>query len=615
MHSDPLWKTKTTTRYAPLDRNLVVDVAIVGAGITGLTLALRLKEVGLRVAVVDTRSVGAGATGHSTGHLTAALDVDYATLLRRFGPLGTLEVATKSRDAIRFIEETVAEHRIDCDFRRADGWRYAGTSAGAEGFAAELTAARDAGIPVEIVESGPLPFMGRSLRFPAQAMFNPTAYVGALARLVAQGGDHVFEDTQVVRIVDGEPCRVETASFVIEAESVIEATHVPIGVSLPLQARVAPYMSYVIAARIDGPLPADLYWDTERPYHYLRCAIAPDGTPVLVAGGEDHKVGQEPDPEARFAALERYVRERFSVISVDWRWSFEVFEPVDGLPYFGRLGMNRRVYAATGFAGTGLTFGTAAALDIADQLCAPEVAVSVFGSRRFKPLASARNFLLENGNVAWRLVRDQLTRVAEGIDLQPGEGALARVDGERVAASRTPGGRLMMVSPVCTHLGGLVQWNKTASTWDCPLHGSRFLPNGDVLSGPACTALPPSAHLEPGREPSVSELVAEWQEQGYTCDLHTDAEGALSCRDPNHSGQVNPGSIEAFHRFEGTSDPGDMCVVIALRIPREGDAACRGVVVLGSGPSASPEERNALARLEFAPDSRTGGAPAPRAAE
>ena len=74
--------------------------------------------------------------------------------------------------------------------------------------------------------------------------------------------------------------------------------------------------------------------------------------------------------------------------------------------------------------------------------------------------------------------------------LAPGEGKLLSLSGETVAAFRDSQGVLSLRSPTCTHLGCLVRWNAAEKTWDCPCHGSRFKPTGEVISGPAEKALP-----------------------------------------------------------------------------------------------------------------------------
>lgn len=122
MHLAPLWLSdKGAPRFRSLAADLRVDVVIIGAGITGLTLAHRLKQAGKTVAVLDMGPVGGGATGHTSGHLTSALDVDYATLAKGFGWEGAAEAATRSRQAIDHIEAMAAEHQIAIGDRMPEG--------------------------------------------------------------------------------------------------------------------------------------------------------------------------------------------------------------------------------------------------------------------------------------------------------------------------------------------------------------------------------------------------------------------------------------------------------------------------------------------------------------
>ena len=123
--------------FLPLSTNHTVDVVIIGGGITGLTLAQRLKEAGRTVAVIEMQSIGMGATGSSTGHLTSALDIDYASLQAKFGQSGAQEAARKSEAAIDHIESLVDSLAIACDVHRADGWRYTEETSGEAGLVAE----------------------------------------------------------------------------------------------------------------------------------------------------------------------------------------------------------------------------------------------------------------------------------------------------------------------------------------------------------------------------------------------------------------------------------------------------------------------------------------------
>src|SRR5690606_35693945 len=114
-----LWNdTVEGRRYPPLTGSLVVDVAIIGAGITGLTTAWHLKAAGLRAAVIEARQVGAGTTGASTGNLYAALGPRMYSIAEKHGVAATCAVAQERSTAVDFIEKMVITYNIDCNFQR-----------------------------------------------------------------------------------------------------------------------------------------------------------------------------------------------------------------------------------------------------------------------------------------------------------------------------------------------------------------------------------------------------------------------------------------------------------------------------------------------------------------
>jgi len=100
----------------------------------------------------------------------------------------------------------------------------------------------------------------------------------------------------------------------------------------------------------------------------------------------------------------------------------------------------------------------------------------------------AKKYVKENLDYPYYLLRDRLESADKDVSpeqLAKGEGSLLEWEGKKVAAYRDEQGALTICSAVCTHLGCLVRWNSAARTWDCPCHGSRFQPTGEVLSGPA----------------------------------------------------------------------------------------------------------------------------------
>jgi glycine/D-amino acid oxidase-like deaminating enzyme/nitrite reductase/ring-hydroxylating ferredoxin subunit len=465
------------------------DVAVIGGGITGITCAFLLKRAGLRVAVFEAGTIGSGVSGRTSAHLTQVLDIRFHQLAKKVGDAACADIARSCREAIDFIEHTAIDQEIDCDFKRVPGFLYAQTSKEAEVLERERTACLRAGIAAQWGRSIPLPFdLAGVLEFPNQARFHPRAFVYGLAAQIPDERCSVFEHSRIEAVHDGAPCRLTLEGGAhATAGRVVMATHTPLNAVL-LQTRLSHYQSYVVS----GPSPLQLeglYWDLEDPYHYIR-AVKVNGENHLIVGGEDHKTGQEKDTQAAFDRIAAYAR-RLGV-TVEHAWSAQVVEPVDGLPLIGRNAGTSRVFVATGYSGTGLTFGTVAAQIIAGELTGvPHAAAEHFHATRFTPLTSIGTYLSENVDYPLHLVGDALAPAEAGSvdEVGPGEGRLVRVAGKRLAVYRDFDGSVRAVSSVCTHLACHVHFNNAERTWDCPCHGSRFDVEGRVLEGPALKPL------------------------------------------------------------------------------------------------------------------------------
>ena len=492
----PVWLDEVPAeRFPALDGDRSADVVVIGAGLTGLTAGLLLRRAGLSVIVLERQRVSRAATAHTSAHLTAVPDAPLRTLVARFGESGAQEVVRACREALDTVETLCNELSADAGFVRVPAFRWSERAGDRDELRDEALAAARLGLHATLVDSTPLPFeVAAAIRFEDQALFQPLRYTARLARAFVEEGGSLYEETPVesVEAERDDRARVEAAGHVVHARAVVHATQTPVGRVLSVQTRLAPVTSYVCVARLASPVPFGLFWDSDEPYHYLR-PLGP-GSDRIVAGGCDHKTGQPRDGDA-FDELEAWLRERFRVHAIERRWSFGLYEPADGLPFVGRLGHGPE-YVAAGYAGVGLSFGTAAATLLRDELTGrPNRLGDVLRPSRVKPLASAAEVAREGADNAWHLVRDRLARPGcDADDIPPGEGRLVQLDGHKAAAWRDVGGELHVLSPRCTHLGCIVHWNAAAATWDCPCHGGRYLPDGRVLYGPPTRDL---AHVEP----------------------------------------------------------------------------------------------------------------------
>ena len=487
-----LWLDTTEPRpeHPPLDGDVHVDVAVIGAGITGFTAALELARAGRSVAVVDQHLVGGGTTGHSTAKVTSQHGRAYALLRLAHGR----DAARRYGQAMEWAKEHVAglAEGIECGFRRRPAYLYGSAGWQRPLIEREAVAAREAGLPATLVETTPLPFdVHGAVRFDDQAEFDSRAYVLGLAQQLLAAGGSVFEQTRARQVHDGEPCRVETERGDVVADKVVVATLMPFLDRGGFFARAYGQRSYVVTARIAEPPPDGMFINAGPPTRSLR-AHPFGGAELLLVGGEGHHTGSGKARPERYEALIDFARRHWNVRAIEHRWSSQDYIPDDLIPYAGRLHpLSHHVYVATGLKKWGITAGTVAARLIADAILERDNEwTSLFSSTRVR-LQEAPRFVLENSRVGFHFFADRLkergTRPIE--DLAPGEGAIVSAGGEKLAGYRDDEGKLHAVSSRCTHLGCQVAWNAAERTWDCPCHASRFDVDGEVLNGPAVEPL------------------------------------------------------------------------------------------------------------------------------
>lgn len=483
-------------RFAKLDRNLTVDVVIIGAGITGITTGYLLKKAGHTVAILERGTCASADTGHTTAHLTCVTDLRLAELAKNFGPKSARAVWDAGRAAIDQIHSNIEAEEISCQFRWVDGFLHTPLRKKTvdpkdrREVMLDAALAQKLGFDAEYVNS--VPFMDRpGMRVPNQALFHPRKYTSALLHKIHGEGSHIFEHTAAVEITD-KPLSVKAAGNRISCQYVVLATNTPLMgktslVSATLfQTKLSLYTSYVVGARLpQGTVPEASYWDIDDPYYYLRIDRR-RGFDYAVFGGQDHKTGQEEDTSKPFQRLEKMFHQLMPKGVIDHRWSGQVIVTNDGLPYIGETA--EKQFAATGYCGNGMTFATVAAMICRDKLAGRKNPwADLFSVKRRKIKGGTLEYLKENADYPYYLVRDRLAK-AEGesvADLAPGEGKILSLDGKKVAAYRDKKGKVTQCSPVCPHLYCIVGWNTAEKTWDCPCHGSRFKPTGEVIAGPA----------------------------------------------------------------------------------------------------------------------------------
>ncbi len=477
------------------------EVVVVGAGLTGLITAVLLARGGKRVAVVEARTPGACTTGNTTAKISL-LQGTRLSVISRCQPAELLRhYVDGNREGQAWLLQYCADRGVDV--QNEDAITYAQTGQGLPAVRAELHACQLAGLDVEWINDVgdyvnlPVPFRG-GVRLAGQAQFDPVPLLVALITELRERGGRLVTGRRVHGVSAGSG-RVRLTLHGRQGdgregdEQIAEADHCVLTTGTPILdrggffARLEPSRSYCVAFTLPGPAPRPMMLSADCPGRSLRYAVA-GGSEYLIVGGGGHVVGRKSSPRSSYDELIGWTGRHFPGARPTYRWSAQDYCPVDGLPYVGPLlPGNDRIFVATGFAKWGMTNGVAAALLLAKRILGGELGSWAMAFESWSPheLAGLATAVRLNLEVGWQLATGWGAASVHR-DGHPPEGG-GRVSGPpwQLTGHSNIAGVIRRVSPVCTHLGGVLNWNDAEGSWDCPLHGSRFCPDGTVLEGPA----------------------------------------------------------------------------------------------------------------------------------
>jgi glycine/D-amino acid oxidase-like deaminating enzyme len=442
------------------------DVAVVGAGLTGLTTALLLGRAGRSVVVLEARTVGAGTTGRSTAKLSLLQGTQLSTIRGRHPQTVVDAYVEAQREGAAWVRRFCDDHDVPVQVQ--DAVTYAHTERGVRAIRDEQQAAVAAGLPVEWEDRLPLPFPVRGgLRLPGQFQLDPLELLDVIAAQAADHGVTLVEHARVQQVRGTGPVRLRTGVGEVEAGQVVVATNLPVLDRGGFFARMKPARSYAMAFRTDLPVVDAMYLSADEPSRSLRCAPSDDGA-LLLVGGNGHPTGRTESAQRRLDALRDWTHEHWPGAVETHAWSAQDYVPHHALPFAGPiLPGTDEILVGGGYSKWGMTNAVAVALTLSARLLdgTPPAWSDVLRTYAPTELRGLPTVVRDNAEVGLQMTRGWV-------------GALA-----------TRSLRQGDLSRVCTHLGGVVRWNDAERSWDCPLHGSRFDETGAVLEGPAVRSL------------------------------------------------------------------------------------------------------------------------------
>ncbi|MEG1255899.1 FAD-dependent oxidoreductase [Clostridium sp.] len=473
---ESVWsKSRYFQKRETLDSNIKADIVVVGAGLAGVLTAYMLQKKGLKVIVIEAKTVASGNIERTTAKITSQHNLIYNKLIKEFGEEKAKQYADANELAIKKYREIINEKKIDCDFEEKSAYLYSLDKV--EDLKLEFEAAKKLGISAELVEKINLPFdIKLALKFNNQAQFNPIKFLEAISKDLT-----IYEHTRATEIKEKENV-VMTEEGKITAEKIVVTTHFPI-MNVPgfYFMKMHQERSYVLAienvSNVDG-----MYLDVDKDGYSFR-----NYKDLLFVGGESHRTGKKVE-DGSYDKLRIVAKDLYPDSKEKYHWSAQDCMTIDGIPYIGKYSPSTpNIYVATGFNKWGMTNSMVSAMILSDMISGNENDFSaIYSPSRFDMSSSIGNLMKDGATTTKNFIAEIVNIPDEQIEhIKNGHGGIVDYNGEKVGVYKDDKGKRYIVATKCPHLGCQLQWNADELSWDCPCHGSRFNYDGSIIDSPA----------------------------------------------------------------------------------------------------------------------------------
>ncbi|MBI2427049.1 MAG: DM13 domain-containing protein [Candidatus Kerfeldbacteria bacterium] len=464
-------------RFPILEQSLEADVAIVGGGIVGLLAAWHLARRGKRIVLLEKNHIASGDTGATTAFLSRVPDADLAALLAKHGASFVAQVCEAARVEQEELCTIITSQNFACDFKNVSSYYGA--------YEKDDTALEQTwnSIPQSVMnakrvskETVPsLPFVD-AIEFQNEGTLHIRKFLHALADVLSSTIS-IYEESEVIRVEDGEHVTLRTPNGSVTAQTVLVAVGDPSGLFPETTSLIERFVTFVVAGQTSDTLAPALYWDTNDPYYYFR----PVGDHTLMVGGADMPFGKA-NQQTAVSTLQDFISEHCTKsFTLTHSWSGSIFHTSDGLPYvFRHTGMKGQVMIATGFAGNGLVFGPLAA-----KILASSAIGKAHEAQELFALSRTGAALEKRATETFQKTAHGFVPLGSLSDFPEGKPVCKTIDGKPIMACQL-NGKVYAIDNQCSHAGGsLCEGELDGKVIQCPLHAGRFdITTGAVIGPP-----------------------------------------------------------------------------------------------------------------------------------
>lgn len=477
--------------YPTLDKDLNVDVCIIGGGITGISCGYYLNKNNLKVCVLEKDKIMEKTSGHTTAKITSQHGLIYKYLFDSYGKEYAKKYLDSNQEAITNIKNIIDLENIECDFEFQNNYVYTTDANSVKKIKDEAQILEKLNFDARLLDkiSLPIPDVKVAIEFNHQAQFNPVKYAEGLCDFITNHSGLIFENSKVMEVKkSGNKYNIFANNCIVSAKYVIVATRYPI-INFPGFHFLKMYSetSNLIAVETNSSLFKGMYINIDVPTYSFKTAIY-NGKRILLVGGFNHKTGTKIDLSNSYNLLEQKAKELYPDSKVLYKWNTHDSVSLDKIPYIGDFShLYPNVYVATGFKKWGMTTSNVAANIITDKILNKENPYAeIYDSKRLRPIKNRKEF----GNIIKETSHSLIFNkfdlpAATPKDVEAGEGKIVNYGGRKVGMYKDENGKEFKIIPKCMHLGCELSWNDLDKTWDCPCHGSRYTFEGKLIYGPS----------------------------------------------------------------------------------------------------------------------------------
>lgn len=460
-----------------LNKDLCIDVLIIGGGITGLTTAYFLRDKNLNTVLIEKNHIGSNATANTTGKLTFMQKDIYNLLDKRYQGI----YLNSQLDAINIVKDIVNTNNIECNLESTNSYIYTNCCNNINKLNKEREIYTKLNVKNTSINKLPIKIpLINGIKTNNSYVFHPLKYLYALKRILINSNVKIYENTTAYDIRrDGSIYIVKVNDKVIKTKYVVMATGYPFFIKpyyMPFKVSVE--KSYIIAGlvnknkkfqaiSIDKDIISIRYYTNNKKTYLIVCL-------------NSNKLNYNNDEKENYRKNIRKVKELFD-LDIKYYFINQDIITSDHLPLIGRVN-NSNLLIATGYNKWGMTNGTIAGKVLSDIILNNKNKyIDLFRLNRGINLEKIKNLTIYNYNNIKNYILSKLNNsysLVENVRIET-------IDNIKYGVYRDKKGIEYRVKNLCPHMKCNLIFNIVEKTWDCPCHGSKFDIYGNSIYGPS----------------------------------------------------------------------------------------------------------------------------------